>query len=236
MFRRDFGGDFMKKRLAIVPIVASMVLAFGCGKTEEAVAPEEEQQAVEDAIESAASQEQTEAVEEVDSTDEEEPVLPEIDISGCDTFTQIVDKKLEPGMGYANEKIGDEDVLLVCDMTYDDQEGHTASIDSIIFCYIDGVPTEIGSVVAAGTAYPIAVEDGVLYVGRGHSISKYTIENSELVHVATAGVDYGVDGSETYYYQEGDGEEETLENDEKYNQLADEYFDASIVDFTVVVE
>ena len=84
----------MKKRLAIVPIVVSMVLAFGCGKTEEAVAPEEEQQAVEDAIESAASQEQTEAVEEVDSTDEEEPVLPEIDISGCDTFTQIVDKKL----------------------------------------------------------------------------------------------------------------------------------------------
>ena len=32
---------------------------------------------------------------------------PDIDISGCDTFTQIVDKKLTNGMGYANESIGD---------------------------------------------------------------------------------------------------------------------------------
>ena len=226
----------MKKGLTIVPIVVSMVLAFGCGKAEEVASPEKVEQAAEAVTEAEDSEEQTEPEEEVDSTDEEEPTLPDIDTSDCDTFTQIVDKKLEPGMGYANEKIGDEDVLLVCDMTYDDLEGHMASIDSIIFCYIDGVPTEIGSVEAAGTAYPIAVEDGFLYVGRGHSIQKYTIENSQLVKVATAGVDYDTDGSERYYYQEGDGEPEILDNDEKYDQLADEYYDASIVDFTVVVE
>lgn len=226
----------MKKGLTIVPIVASMVLAFGCGKTEEVASSEKVEHAAEATTESEDSEEQTEPEEEVDIIDEEEPSFKGIDISGCDTFTHIVDKKLEPGMGYANEKIGDEDVLLVCDMTYDDLEGHLASIDSIIFCYIDGVPTEIGSVEAAGTAYPIAVEDGFLYVGRGHSIQKYTIENSQLVKVATAGVDYDTDGSERYYYQEGDGEPEILDNDEKYDQLADEYYDASIVDFTVVVE
>lgn len=226
----------MKKRLTIVPIIASMVLAFGCGKAEDAAQPETVEQVAEVATETEDLEEQTEPVEEVDNTDEAGHALPEIDISGCDTFTQIVDKKLEPGMGYANEKIGEEDVLLVCDMTYDDLEGHMASIDSIIYSYIDGVPTEIGSVVAAGTAYPIAVEDGFLYVGRGHSISKYTIENSQLVKVATAGVDYDTDGSERYYYQEGDGEPEILDNDEKYNQIANDYYDASIVDFTVVAE
>ena len=36
-----------------------------------------------------------------------EEAAPDVDINGCDTFTQIVDSKLEPGMGYANVDIGD---------------------------------------------------------------------------------------------------------------------------------
>ena len=47
-----------------------------------------------------------------------------LDISGCDTFTQIVDK-LSDGQGYTNVKIGSEDALLVSTGTYDNGDDGT---------------------------------------------------------------------------------------------------------------
>ena len=100
-------------------------------------------------------------------------------IDGCETFTQIVDG-LEKGKGYANAKIGDTDVLLVASGTYSYEEDLYAAIDAEIFYYNDGKPEYLGYVECGGTAYPLAVKDGVLYVGNGHNVEKMTVKDGKL--------------------------------------------------------
>ena len=123
-----------------------------------------------------------------------------IDISGCDTFTQIVDK-LENGKGYANARIGDEDVLLVSSGTYEWEPGVDAAIDADIFIYKDGAPTYLATVSAGGTAYPLSIKDGNIYVGGNHFMSKYLIDTGNLIELEEAYVVYDSDGNDTYYYK-----------------------------------
>ena len=123
-----------------------------------------------------------------------------IDISGCDTFTQIVDK-LEDGKGYANVKIGDEDALLVSSGTYEWEPGVDAAIDAEIFIYKDGAPMYLATVTAGGTAYPLALKDGDLYVGGNHFITTYLIDTGYMVELEEGYVQYDTNGNETYYYK-----------------------------------
>ena len=145
---------------------------------------------------------------------------PSIDISGCDTFTRIVDKNLSPGMGYANEKIGDSDALLVSSMTYDNLDGNIAAIDATLFIYKDEAPFEVGKVCCGGTAYPLAVKNGMLYTASNHWVCKYTIKDDKLVMVDKASVVYDSEGNGTYF---GD-----------FEGLFDEMFDADIINFSTV--
>ncbi len=123
-----------------------------------------------------------------------------IDIEGCETFTQIVDK-LADGQGYANATIGDADVLMVSTGTYEWEPGKNAAIDAEIFIYKDEVPTYLATVSAGGTAYPLAVKDGNLYVGGNHFISKYIIDTGAMVETEEAYVLYDTDGNESYFYK-----------------------------------
>ncbi len=122
------------------------------------------------------------------------------DITGCDTFTQIVDK-LPEGKGYANATIGDADVLLVSSGTYEWEPGNYAAIDAEIFIYKDSVPTYLATVSAGGTAYPLMVKDGDLYVGGNHFMVKYLIDNGFLIVAEEAYVEYDTNGNDTYYYK-----------------------------------
>ncbi len=134
-----------------------------------------------------------------------EDSAPSVDISGCDTFTQIVDKKLADGMGYANERIGDTDVLLVSSGTYDNLDGNMAAIDATIFAYGEDEILELGKVCCGGTAYPLAVKDGILYVGSNHWGVKYTVKDNQLIMLEKASVEYDSDGNETFFYESGEG-------------------------------
>ncbi len=124
-------------------------------------------------------------IPDADDVSEEEEVAPDIDPSGCDTFTQMIDKKLENGMGYANEPVGDTDVFFVSSGTYDNLDGKEAAIDAALFIYGEDEIIEIGKVCAGGTAYPLSLKDKYLYVGCNHEVSKYTVENGELKLVET---------------------------------------------------
>ena len=123
-----------------------------------------------------------------------------IDISGCDTFTQIVDK-LENGRGYANVTLGDTDVLLVSSGTYENEPGQFCAIDAEIYCYKDGAPAYLATVASGGTAYPLSVKDGDLYVGGNHFMSTYLVDGGFIIETEEAYVEYNADGSGTYYYK-----------------------------------
>ena len=161
---------------------------------------------------------------------------PAIDITGCDTFTQIVDKKLEDGMGYANVKVGDEDLLLVSSGTYDNMDGNMAAIDAVAYAYKDGAIVEVGSVCSAGTAYPLAVKDGYLYSGSNHWICKYTVEDYKIVMKEKSSVEYDENGNGTYYYE---SEEDSTEKDpaqlEKiFENLYNEMAGGEIINFDTI--
>ncbi len=159
-----------------------------------------------------------------------------IDISGCDTFTQIVDK-LESGKGYANAKIGDEDVLLVTSGTYEWEPGVDAAIDADIFIYKDGVPTYLATVSAGGTAYPLAIKDGDIYVGGNHFMSKYLIDTGNLVELEEAYVVYDTDGNDTYYYKTCNAQFEDYDSataQSRFEELFAEQEGAEIISFQPV--
>ncbi|MBE5827545.1 MAG: hypothetical protein E7307_13025 [Butyrivibrio sp.] len=171
--------------------------------------------------------------------DDEEEYQP-MDITGCDTFTQIVDK-LENGQAYANATIGTEDVLLVASGAYE-VEGQHQAIDAEIYKYTDGAPEYVGFVQCGGTAYPLSIsKDGMLLVGSNHWIKKYTLEPGWLVIDEEASVEYDTDGGATYYHHSdlrdvGADENGQVEDDSIMTAMFGEYDDCEIIDFSVVTK
>lgn len=215
------------------------VLLVGCGKAgnvetvEENVAAKQTEEAT--SAEDASLTEEPEAVEDDSLIGADLSQI--LDISECDTFTQIVDKVLKPGMGYTNEAIGDTDALLVCGGAYDNMDGNMAAIDSTIYIYDkDGVPTCIGFVSSNGTAYPLAAKDGILYVAIYHGISTYTIKNGELIETEAAWTEYDADGNETYYYSKDGGDATQVDSVDAQTALEEKYADATILNFDVISE
>ncbi len=162
-----------------------------------------------------------------------------IDITGCDSFTQIIDKKLEKGMGYANATLDGTDVLLVCPMAYDNMDGNMAAIDADIFMYNkDGAPVEVGKVCSGGTAYPLTIVDGKLLTGSNHWICKYALTDGKLMIMEDASVVYDSEGNGTYFYDSEDGGDyskvESAEAEKILDKLFEEMGKGEVVNFTVV--
>ena len=176
----------------------------------------------------------SEASEASDSTLKKnaEENAPDIDVSDCDTFTQIIDKKLSDGMGYANEKIGDTEVFLVSSGTYDNLDGNVASIDAAVFEYKDDEIIELGKVCAGGTAYPLAIKDGSLYVGSNHWGIKYTIKDDALIIMEKSYVEYDADGNEKYFYESSDNSSADAES--KFHDFYDGFTTETIINFQPV--
>ncbi|WP_026517211.1 hypothetical protein [Butyrivibrio sp. MC2021] len=160
-----------------------------------------------------------------------------MDITGCETFTQIVDK-LQAGQGYANANINGEDVLLVTDYTFDNID-QIAAIDAEIYRYADGVPTYMGYVTAGGTAYPFAIADGKLYACGNHFAKKLTVLNGSLMLDQEAYVNYDTNGDATYFViseignspATADGQ---VEDDSYMSAIYDEYNNGEIIEFNAV--
>ncbi len=222
----------MKKSTIIVLGIAMSVMLTACGnKTTEATKTEEP--LIENLQETAEEVAET-AEETVEEATEEEEVFAEVNTEGCDTFTQIVDRNLLDGQGYANEPVGDTDVFFVCSGAFDDGEGNFEAIDSTLLIYKDDAPTVIGNVSSSSTACPISIKDKVIYAGGNHGVSKYTVANGELVLVEMARVSYDTDGNATYYYQSGDEEETEKPDSTEFDRIFEEYGEATPVYYSVV--
>ncbi len=168
---------------------------------------------------------------EVDEAAAEEGMT--TDIEGCETFTQIVDK-LEDGRGYANETVGDADVLLVSEGTFDNLDGNEAAIDSELFIYdSEGVPAYIGSVSSGSTATPLAIKDGEIYVASHHFITRYTVEAGELVVVEDVREDFDEDGEATYSVN-GEVAEDQEAAKARFDEMFEEYGAAQVIGYSTV--
>ena len=177
----------------------------------------------------------------VDIPDEEEEHIPR-DISDCDTFTQIVDR-LEMGEGYANATIDGTDILLVTDYVYEyegEGTGKYGAISADIYYYNeDGAPSYAGYVAASGTAYPLAVSDGRLFVCGGHYVKKMILFAGGMANDEEAYVEYDSDGNGTYYYRSdthtvNDDEEAKYPDDSKLTELFLQFENADVIEFSKV--
>ncbi|MCR5416108.1 MAG: hypothetical protein K6E79_04870 [Pseudobutyrivibrio sp.] len=236
----------MRKELSLVVVLAMALSLFtGCAETSTDKAGEDvgtkptiENGIIED--EDSEESDETEVVEKNDSwlllqDGSENDIAPSLDISDCDTFTQIVDKKLEPGMGYANVNIDGTDVLLVCSGTFDNGDGTLAAIDATVYAYIDTIPTEIGKVASGGTAYPLAMKDGKLYTGSNNFVCKNTVKDNKVTYSEAAWVTYAEGtGDESYYYDSAETGEHGLQEDStKLDEFYDEILEADVINFIV---
>ncbi|SCX13417.1 hypothetical protein SAMN02910339_01851 [Lachnospiraceae bacterium YSD2013] len=237
----------MKNKTALIMSLAMAVMLTACGNkaaesTETAVdshesaielteeAKEADESVKEEITEGATEETSAEAIEET-----EKPYA-DFNFEGCDTFTQIVDSKLENGWGYANESVGDTDVFFVSNGIFNDADGNAQAIDSLLFIYKDSVPAIVGQVSSTSTSCPVSIKDKVIYAGGNHGAEKYTVLNNELVRTEAAWVEYDSDGKETYYYQSGDGAETKQADSTEYDRLFEEFAEATPVYFSVVVK
>ncbi|MBQ7147398.1 MAG: hypothetical protein IJR96_01470 [Pseudobutyrivibrio sp.] len=162
---------------------------------------------------------------------------PDIDIEGCDTFTQIVDRKLSPGMGYANVNIGDINALIICSGAYDNMDGNMAAIDGTIYIYKDGIPYLAGKVCSGGTAYPLTIKDGKLMSASNHWVAKYLIVDDQVMMIEHGVVEYDTNGNGSYSYDRiddfSDGSE-IGEPEDMVNNMFDEMGSGEIINFDIV--
>ena len=160
-----------------------------------------------------------------------------MDITGCDTFTQIVDK-LQAGQGYANANINGEDVLLVTEYTFDNID-QIAAIDAEIYHYVDGAPAYMAYITAGGTAYPLSIADGKLYACGNHFAKKYTVLNGSLMLDQEAYVNYDSNGDATYFVTSDTGNSTPngngqVEDDLYMSAIYEEYMAGEIIEFNAV--
>ncbi len=150
-----------------------------------------------------------------------------VDLSQYATFTKMLDD-FKPGMGYANEKLGDTDVFLASAGTYN-WDGNDYAIDSSLFMYDeDGNIVYLGRLQSAGTAYPLAIADGCIYTCTHHSIQKTTVKDGKLVTEECAEEVFDEDGNTTYTYNDKPAEDGT-----DLTRLFEEYDGAQLIVYSV---
>ena len=158
-----------------------------------------------------------------------------IDISGCNSFSQIVDKKLSKGMAYANVTIGGNEALLVTDSTWK-EDGKNYSYRAIVYMYKNGKPVEIGKLCSGGTADPIATKDGYIFSADHHRVCKFTIHEGRLF-VKELATDVTKNGTTNYgYYSEDPTVNTNIDNNaaaKKQRSLFDQMSNGKTVNFTV---
>ena len=157
-----------------------------------------------------------------------------VDLSKYGTFTNMIDD-FKPGMGYANEKVGDTDVFFVSTGCYNGENETKNAIDSSLFVYdyaADKI-AYIGQVYSTGTAYPITISDGYIFVGGHHNVFKYMVKDNKLVVAEEASEVFDTNGNATYYYAADGANAQEVKDDSELTRLFEEYFAGKPVEYSV---
>lgn len=170
---------------------------------------------------------------------------------GTDTFDSYDDviSSMGKGMAYAYVDIlgSDEPVLLACtEGVYDIGDGKMAAISATPYLKMSNGKVRSGSYMASdGTAYPLAVLDGVVYCGANHTMEGYCIsgdyEDPGIMALFYLYESVETDGSVTYggFIRDTnsvmtDGTEVATDDDKPLKDAFEAYSKANPIEFTVI--
>ncbi len=251
-FKKEEQYIMRKKNMWALLIMSMAVLATACGK-EEISTVSQTQTSEEVSTTELQTQTSEEITSEVSISDGYESFIPnsfieeKIQKNEFDSYEEVI-SYLEAGQAYTYVDVlgSDEPVLLVTEGTYDNQDGKNDAVSISAYVYVqneNGV--SCSSMIASdGTAYPIAVKDGLLYTAGGHMVEADCIsqETHALMVKAYVYEDFDDNGTAHYtgfvrssnqVYEDGK-EIDDADEDHQYQALWDEYTSAEIVNFTVV--
>ena len=241
-----------KKNMWALLIMSMAVLATACGK-EEISTVLQTQTSEEVSTTELQTQTSEEITSEVSIPDGYESFIPngfieeKIQKNEFDSYEEVI-SYLEAGQAYTYVDVlgSDEPVLLVTEGTYDNQDGINDAVSILAYVYVqneNGVSCS-SMIASEGTAYPIALKDGLLYTAGGHMVEADCIsqETHALMVKAYVYEDFDDNGTAHYtgfvrssnqVYEDGK-EIDDADEDHQYQALWDEYTSAEIVNFTVV--
>ena len=151
---------------------------------------------------------------------------------------------LTKGQGYAYIKVKgyDGDVLAVTDYVYKNDDKTNATIQACLYGKVGDKVKNLGYVSTAGTAYPLALgAGGELYACNPHSYEVLVLnpEGTGLMYKDDISESYDPAGNATYsgFTRETNNADNTVEftgGEEEYNKYWENYFNAEVINFTVV--
>ncbi len=149
---------------------------------------------------------------------------------------------LKKGQGYAYIQLKgyNGDVLALAENVYKDK-GKNLAIDVALYGEVDGVVKNLGNVSSAGTAYPVAVQDGAIFACNHHSYEVYFVnpEGDGLMMKDCIHEEYNENGNATYigFTRETnsfDNDVEFTGGEAEYKKYWENYFAATLLDFTPI--
>lgn len=135
---------------------------------------------------------------------------------------------------YVSQEGVEAQILLATDSTYD-YEGSQAGLFAQVYILKDAGTKNLGSISSTGTAYPVSYDESGIYVGGGHFVARYTVDEKEerLILAESVSVSYDEEGNPSYYGVVADDprKEEQELTEEDFTALTEKYGKAEVVNF-----
>lgn len=146
---------------------------------------------------------------------------------------------LTSGQGYAYLKLkgSDEDILAVTDLVF---EADHSAYEISLYGKSEGTVKSLGLVTGNGSAYPLRIEDGIIYAGDNHSYETYFISEEYGSLMMKDSISDGVNSGTneiTGFTREKNSFEETIDytgTQEEFEKLLQERDKKPVIEFTAV--
>ena len=155
------------------------------------------------------------------------------------TYDDVI-AALQPGQGYAYIKLtgSDEEVLAVTDLVF---EADHSAYEISVYAKPNGKVSQVGNVSGNGSAYPLRLEDGILYAGDNHSYETYFL-SKEYVSLmmkdyVSDGVNAGSNELTGFTREKNSFDDETTDftgTQEDFENLLQERDKKPVIEFTIV--
>lgn len=158
-------------------------------------------------------------------------------------FTACGNEKEENPYGTVVAGLGDDEayavlvmdhpyhVLVTSNLIYDAGIEKQAAANCDVYYYEDHEAKKLGTVMSAGTAYPIAFSKDGIYAASGSSVEKYAISKEDGTLILEMGIyiKYDENGNESYSCMIDGKESDSTK--QAYLELSEEYASAQVVHF-----